>query len=117
MTENQRFRKKLTKKLHNFSLIIVSGLYVATLTAIAMKLVSLLTSLLFRNANPFAHGLEICSHLVAVLSFLASVLTDVFDQLEDTRLGCVLNRWLPSATPDPKSPVRTRRQDDFSKFD
>jgi hypothetical protein len=94
MTELQRFRRKLYKRMHNFTLIILSGLYVATLSVLAMKLVSLATSLLFGDGNSFARGLEICSHIIAVLSFLASVLTDILDQIEDTKLGALIDRLL-----------------------
>lgn len=92
MTEVQRFQSQILRRLRKFTWIVLSALYVAFLTALGMKVTSLFVRFLFDGNSAFAAGLEYCEHAFAILSFVASLLSDVLHQIKGTELGELLHR-------------------------
>jgi hypothetical protein len=94
LTEYQRFRTHTLVRLKKFTWIILSALYVSLLTALAMKLTSLLVLFLFDGHSLFADGLEYFAHACAISSFVASLISDLLHQLKGTDLGELLGRMI-----------------------
>jgi hypothetical protein len=79
-------------RLKKFTWIILSALYVALLTALAMKLTTLLVRFLFDGHSVFADKLEYFEHAFAISSFVASLISDLLQQIKGTDLGTLRGR-------------------------
>jgi len=94
MTKRQRFRKRIWDRLHNFTFVLLSAVFVAGLTLLGMVIVSALVELFFGADHWYARALEICSHLMALLIFVGSLTIDLIHQIEGTKLETSVNRLL-----------------------
>jgi hypothetical protein len=94
MTELQRFRNQIFRRSIKFTLIVVSALFVATLTTVGMKATTLLVNSIFHGNSTFGDKLVYWGHTVSVTTFVASILSDLLEQMKGTELDRIVRTLL-----------------------